>query len=158
VKILIAIDSSSYADEILSTVTSRAWANDTEFRVVTVVDSTGDWNVDQQFVHQVQLILVERVKKLRDQLPKHITVVSEVLEGTAASMIEKDATDWGANLILIGSHGDTGVRRAGIGSVAAAIVNEAPCSVEVVKLQGRVREQSKVAAAGKRDRTTQSNR
>jgi len=43
------------------------------------------------------------------------------------------ADEWGADLIVVGSHGRTGVKRWLLGSVAGAIVSHAPCSVEVVR-------------------------
>jgi nucleotide-binding universal stress UspA family protein len=37
-------------------------------------------------------------------------------------------------MIVLGSHGDTGYRRDRVGSVAAAVVNQAPCTVELIKV------------------------
>jgi nucleotide-binding universal stress UspA family protein len=70
---------------------------------------------------------------LRKKLKRNqITCV--VLEGNASSMIIQEARDCGADLIVIGSHGETGVRKTQVGSVTAAVVNSAPCSVDVVKV------------------------
>lgn len=44
-----------------------------------------------------------------------------------------EAERWPADLIVIGTHGYTGIKRWLLGSVAQAVVNRAPCSVEVVR-------------------------
>ena len=134
-KILVAIDSSPNADGVLDALARRGWIAGTELRIVTVIETTGHWDTDNQHLTQSLLILNERAERLVVRTGNRLKIVSEVLEGDAATQIVRTATDWKADLIVIGSHGDTGVRKTGIGSVAAAIVNEAPCSVEVVKLK-----------------------
>ena len=56
-----------------------------------------------------------------------------VREGDPRSAIVDEADEWRADLIVVGSHGRTGVKRWLLGSVAQAIVGHAPCSVEVVR-------------------------
>lgn len=133
-RILIAIDSSPFANEVIEEIATRTWTGDTEFRVVTVVEPTGTWDADQQYSHQAKTILEERVKTLKQRLPEHKLLKGEVLEGRSSSMILEEATNWRADLIILGSHGDTGARKDSLGSVAAAVVNKSPCTVEVVKL------------------------
>jgi nucleotide-binding universal stress UspA family protein len=62
---------------------------------------------------------------------------SPVLEfvpvGDAASEIAKAAEDWPADLIVIGSHGRGGIRRALLGSVAEGVMRQASCPVLVVR-------------------------
>ena len=43
------------------------------------------------------------------------------------------AEKWGADLIVMGSHGRTGFDRFLLGSVAEEILRQSPCSVEIVK-------------------------
>ena len=42
------------------------------------------------------------------------------------------ARDWGADLIIIGSRGHTGIVRLLVGSVSRYVVDHSPCPVEVV--------------------------
>lgn len=53
--------------------------------------------------------------------------------GRAAVEIVKTAKEWQANLIVIGSHGRKGLRRAVVGSVAKSVMRHAPCPVMIVK-------------------------
>jgi nucleotide-binding universal stress UspA family protein len=55
-----------------------------------------------------------------------------VLSGPVASSIAQFASDTGADLIVMGSHGRTGIQRWSLGSVAEAVLRQAPCPVLVV--------------------------
>jgi nucleotide-binding universal stress UspA family protein len=115
---------------------------------MSVVDAVENWDTRQQLLHQCQIILNERLDRVRQKLGSY-SITGEVLEGDASSLISKTAKHHGADLIIIGSHGDTGPRKSRIGSVAAAVVNEAPCSVEVVKLvKGRGQKTASGAVSG----------
>jgi nucleotide-binding universal stress UspA family protein len=133
-KVLVAIDSSIYAEEILDQIARRTWPAKSEFRVITAVELAQNWDVQEEFMQQSRIILSDRIAFLKKSL-KHYNVVGQVLAGTAAPIIIENAREWKAELIIVGSHGDTGTRKEGIGSVAAAIVDKAPCTVEVVKLR-----------------------
>jgi nucleotide-binding universal stress UspA family protein len=59
---------------------------------------------------------------------------TEVIDATdAASGIVAEASTEGAELIVVGSHGRTGVRRALIGSVAEKVLRLAHCPVLVIR-------------------------
>lgn len=61
-------------------------------------------------------------------------VVSQVIvDGRPAVAIPELARTLGADLIVVGSHGRTGVTRIAMGSVAEHIVRGAPCSVYVAR-------------------------
>jgi len=63
-----------------------------------------------------------------------IAVHHAFLEGDPAAEISRYAADVGIDVIVIGTHGRTGVDRLVMGSVAERVMREAPCSVLVVKL------------------------
>ncbi len=76
----------------------------------------------------------EQLEQVRPFNPKlHVSHV--MLEGDPAAEIARYATDAGIDVIVIGTHGRTGVDRLVMGSVAERVMREAPCSVLVVKLQ-----------------------
>jgi nucleotide-binding universal stress UspA family protein len=56
-----------------------------------------------------------------------------LLQGQPADVITELAASEHADLVAVGTHGRRGVRRLVLGSVAAAIVRHAPCSVLVVR-------------------------
>jgi nucleotide-binding universal stress UspA family protein len=53
--------------------------------------------------------------------------------GKPALEIVKSAKEWPADVIVLGSHGRTGVARVFLGSVAEAVLRHAPCSVLVIR-------------------------
>ena len=57
------------------------------------------------------------------------------LKGSPAREVIRQAKEWNADLIVVGSHGRTESRRFALGSVSQKIVNEAACSVRVVRGQ-----------------------
>lgn len=137
-KILVCVDSSVFADEMIREIARRSWQESTAFRLVTAVERGAAWESEEHLLNLAENILEPRVRLLKERLDEKLSVSGDVLEGTAAEVIIDEARLWGADLIMIGSHGDTGIRKSGIGSVAAAVVNDAPCSVEVVKLKSAV--------------------
>ena len=74
-----------------------------------------------------------QLEQVRPGTP-NIAVHHALLEGDAASEIARYAADAGIDVIVIGTHGRTGVDRLVMGSVAEKVMREAPCSVLVVKL------------------------
>jgi nucleotide-binding universal stress UspA family protein len=57
-----------------------------------------------------------------------------VLNGSAAAALCEHADKIGAELVVVASHGRTGLARLALGSVAENIVRHAPCSAYVVRL------------------------
>lgn len=48
--------------------------------------------------------------------------------------IREYAKQWNADLIMVGSHGQTGLMRFLLGSVAGAVLRTSPCSVEIIRV------------------------
>jgi nucleotide-binding universal stress UspA family protein len=67
-----------------------------------------------------------------------IAVNHVFLQGDPAAEIINYAAGAGSDLIVMGTHGRTGLERLLLGSVAEKVMREAPCSVLVVKLPKRV--------------------
>jgi nucleotide-binding universal stress UspA family protein len=72
----------------------------------------------------------ETVKRLT---ARRVTATATLHEGYASNEIVRDAANSGADLIVIGSRGRTGVTRLLLGSVARGVLFQAPCSVLVVR-------------------------
>jgi nucleotide-binding universal stress UspA family protein len=59
---------------------------------------------------------------------------SVLAEGDVRGAILDEAAGWPADVIVVGSHGRSGLTRLLLGSVSEAIVRHARCSVEVVRV------------------------
>lgn len=58
---------------------------------------------------------------------------SKLQEGAPCEVLEAACAEFGADLLVVGTHGRTGVSRAILGSVAADLLSAPPCDVLVVK-------------------------
>jgi nucleotide-binding universal stress UspA family protein len=73
-----------------------------------------------------------KLKSLAAELGKEVRVESALLSGRVVHQIIRYARDKGIGLIVLGTHGRTGVSRALLGSVAEGVVRLAPCPVLTV--------------------------
>jgi nucleotide-binding universal stress UspA family protein len=73
--------------------------------------------------------------KLRELRPRHANVAVEhrLIEADPASTILQVTEDAKADVIVMGTHGRTGLSRVLMGSVAEQVVRKAPCPVVTVK-------------------------
>ena len=77
---------------------------------------------------------LEQIRPVNDGIQvRHV-----LLEGSPAEEIIRYATEQAMDLIVMGTHGRTGLERLLMGSVAEQVVRGAPCSVLVVKMPKRV--------------------
>jgi nucleotide-binding universal stress UspA family protein len=132
-KVLIAIDSSPASQRVLEEVAARPWPSNTAFCIVSAVE------VDR---FSELPTLVADAKRECEQLVKagaakllyaRQTATTQVLMGSPRRVVSAYAQDWGADLIVAGSHGHSAVGRFFLGSVAQGILRTASCSVEIVR-------------------------
>jgi hypothetical protein len=99
---------------------------------VVVVETCSLPGSTESFLHQCRIMLESRVTALSRRLLGH-KIEGEVAEGAAKEQIVETSDQFGADLIVIGAHGESGLKRRRIGNVVAAVLNNANCCVEVVK-------------------------
>ena len=73
------------------------------------------------------------IQKLKFKLNKSISLDAALVPGPPRTVILDEAESWGADLIVVGSHGYRAWERFLLGSVSHAVVSHAKCSVEVVR-------------------------
>lgn len=73
---------------------------------------------------------LEQIRPANARIP----VSHVLLEGDAADEIVRFAAEACVDVVVLGTHGRTGIDRADMGSVAEKVMREAGCSVLVVKL------------------------
>lgn len=76
---------------------------------------------------------VESLKPLLDEFKAEVPCERRVLMGDPAETVVRVAREEEADMIVVGSHGRTGLVRLLMGSVAEVIVRRAPCPVLVHK-------------------------
>jgi nucleotide-binding universal stress UspA family protein len=142
-RILLAVDDSEHSGAAAKSVLERPWPPRSTVRVLSVAQSyiplPGPYgglgairyeDVEQSFLKAAQEVVERTVTQLAI---RGLAIESSVKRGDARQEIVEEAKDWRADLIIVGSHGRTGVQRWLLGSVAEHIVRHAPCSVEVVR-------------------------
>jgi nucleotide-binding universal stress UspA family protein len=72
-------------------------------------------------------------KTVLDRIPVDLSADARVLYGEAVDKIIEYASDVNADLIVMATHGRTGVSHVLLGSVAGQVVRKAPCPVLTVK-------------------------
>lgn len=139
-KILLAIDESDFSQAAIQEVEERFATPDTTVRVLHVVgtfvppaaallDAGGSLErVREEVASRYQALVESAAERLR---ARGLTTESVVKDGNPGKVIVNEAKDWGADVIVVGSHGRGGLGRLLMGSVAQYVVDHAPCSVEV---------------------------
>ncbi len=145
-KILLPVDGSAHSDTAVRELIARPWPHDTEVRVISVAHPFPEMfdpllvgkalhmdslNQERKRAHHD---VEEAASKIAHSTPL-LAVSTQVLEGSPKDVILEDAKSWGANLIMMGSHGYGAAMRFLLGSVAHAVALHAPCSVEIVRME-----------------------
>jgi len=78
---------------------------------------------------------------IREELPERDQVQAAATFGTPFLDLVKAAREFEADLIIMATHGRTGLKHMLLGSVAEKVVRTAPCSVLTVRPAGMVMEQ-----------------
>lgn len=157
-RILIAYDGSSCADDALEDMRRAGLPGEAEVLILTVAEvwlpppssyeivEAASVTSDAAAVRmaRVESAPVEKVDEeysilaehARDRLRSHFpswSVTVETPRGSPARAVIRRAREWKADLIVVGSHGRTGINRFMLGSVSQKVANEAPCSVRVAR-------------------------
>lgn len=75
---------------------------------------------------------------LKENLPdENISFQTEVLTGNVKQAIVDESKEFGADLVVVGSHGYGFFERMLLGSISNYVVQNAPCSVLVVRNRGK---------------------
>lgn len=141
-RILIAIDGSETASLAIRHGVALASGLGAEIRTIFVFEPMASYaseiGLSPDELLQVASAEDVRVREALDHtgvLPHGTEHLLRV--GHPATMIDKEARNWPADLIVMGSHGRGGLGRVLLGSVAEHVVRHAPCPVLVIP-QGSV--------------------
>lgn len=99
----------------------------------TILIGTGDKNqtILEYVQEQAQLEMDHFIGTLRQDLP--IDIHTRIETGSSYEQILRIAEEEKIDLIVMGTHGRSGISHALLGSVAEKIVRKAPCAVLTIK-------------------------
>jgi nucleotide-binding universal stress UspA family protein len=138
-KILLATDASREAELGAQTAADLAQKTDSELHVVHVLALPLDTHDPSSFEPEVLARLEIRARTTLEDLVGKIEASGGVVEGSHLAAGRPDveivalAEEIGAGLIVMGSRGVGGLRRALMGSVSNSVVRHAHCPVLVVR-------------------------
>src|SRR5688572_7288758 len=145
-KVLIALDGSPCSEQAFNYILTSHWTEQTEFKIVSVVEplaaqavgwhatylGPGLVDLERQMFDQTNAMVKDKVQNLLKAKPG-VKASGEVLTGGIWQSIIDESKSWSADLIVLGSHGRSGLSKILLGSVAAAVAEHARCSVEIIK-------------------------
>ena len=151
-RILVGVDFSPESDAAIRTAIGFARAFDAAITLLHVhelptmmngIVPGADSDTDAHEMRDAaQAQLDELVSRLRASDPRTLeggmTVATEVAGGVPADVILERARSGNFDLVVVGTHGRTGLQRLLVGSVAEAVIRGAPCPVLTVHLPAAV--------------------
>lgn len=141
-RILLATDGSRFSERAAAKAIGIAKRSGALLTAVSVVPSEAISPLDIVHSEMHRDIIVEKEQKaakcyidgVKEMAEKEgIDVVSSILEGRPYEAITNTAIEKKIDLIVIGSHGKTGLEKFLMGSVAERVIVLSPCAVLVVK-------------------------
>lgn len=141
--VLLAIDGSKYSEAATRAIAEEMRPERTAVSIVHVVEArllipypVVGHREDLEELAQARMNEGRQlVARSEEQLRRAgFQVQTAVEEGDARSVILDFVSGWGVNLIVMGSHGRTGLDRFLLGSVAESVARHARCSVLIVRI------------------------
>jgi len=134
--ILFALDGSGSSTKAIDHAFTLKCPSGTALKVVTVVDCFEPFpslqGVKEKEVEAARKLVADTVEKLKKVHPE-ADVSGEVLDGYPTVEILHCSREWPAHLIVVGSHGRTGLAELWLGSVSRSVLSHAPCAVRIVR-------------------------
>lgn len=146
-RILLAWDGSAAAERAANLLLSWPIFDDSIVRVVSVASGGPDWasavywsspTPDASITDAGEEPSLRDHTRLAEEMMERLSQAglgarADIREGDPADEILSVARAWQADLIVMGTHGRTGLQRLVLGSVAQHVVAHAPCSVLVAQ-------------------------
>lgn len=130
-RVLIAFDGSSFAEAAIADLSYAGLPDNTEARVFHAVERPVDL--------MAEAVCEDACTRVQTRF-RTWNVQMETAVGNPVQMIIKRAKEWHADLIVLGTHGRSGLSRVLLGSVSSGVARDAGCSVRIVRSTDRRRE------------------
>jgi nucleotide-binding universal stress UspA family protein len=143
-KVLLAVDGSECSEAAVEEVARLPWPSGSEIRVISVVEVAPvrlvneAWVLSPDYFEQWEKAALEDARATIDRATGRLksaglATSTTIFKGLPKEAIVDEAERLGADLIAMGSHGYTGLKRVWLGSVSLAVASHAPCSVLIVR-------------------------
>jgi nucleotide-binding universal stress UspA family protein len=144
-RLLLAIDRSAHSDAAVEDVARRLLPEGSEVEVLTVLHSSypatapmpalifsaahaEDLRAQEAEAPQLVDAVVRKLQRARPG----IRITTKIVEGEPDEVIVQEASDWQADLIVLGTHDRGRLGETLMGSTARTVAERAACPVEIV--------------------------
>lgn len=151
-KILVPTDLSDYSKEAFKAAITLAQQTKATLLIVHVLDPIG-YPIDFALIGPPVFPKLKIGKELDNMaqygIGKGLLVEKHILKGDPPTEIIKAAKDLNCDLIVMGTHGRTGMAHLLMGSVAERVIRSSAVPVMIVRLRKEGGKETAVGAAGK---------
>jgi nucleotide-binding universal stress UspA family protein len=146
VRILLAVDDAEFSEVAANAVIAQVKTNGTKIKLLHVLEPFPVALAEQMGSKDSPDFTAARLT-IRDQAKVFLSQTADKLcsagfetsysleNGDARGVILDHAERWPADLIVVGSHGRTGIKGFLMGSVSEAVAHYARCSVQIVRIR-----------------------
>lgn len=143
-KVLCAVDFSEFTNQIVAYASEVAKRFDSELHLIHVIPNLNYFTPYESFLTPENLVAIERniegeVEKDFDKIIKKLDMPVKKAIKTGVTFVE--IIDYikteGIDLVVIGTHGRSGIEHILIGSVAEKVVRKSPCPVLTIRPKGK---------------------
>jgi nucleotide-binding universal stress UspA family protein len=142
-RILLGEDGSKSAAAAAATIRRWAVLHGARIKVLSVADIDPQWNpwLIGSALREAHAAGATKLHEQHEELARKtaaglkkagLQTENEVNDGNPAHRLVETAVNWDADLIVLGTHGRSGLGAPLVGSVARAVLYHAPCSVLIV--------------------------
>jgi len=146
-KILLATDGSAHSKAMVKQFAGRTFAPNSKVRIISAYERSymmyaspipmgamNEYNAEaDKFLQKSAAAAIENAATILRKIHPKLSVSTAVIEGSPKVVILEEAEKFGANLIVVGSHGHGAVAGFLLGSVSQGVALHAKCSVEIVR-------------------------
>ena len=147
-KILLATDGSEFSRQAIEKACAMLSGGDgNQIEIISVYEpvaytGTEPFAISAEYIQEMEKIGREQATKFASEAEEiirgrfansSVQVTIKIVKGSAGRAIVEEAESWGADLIVVGSHGYGFWGRTFLGSTSDKVIHHAHCSVLVVR-------------------------
>jgi len=145
-KILLAVDGSEASLAAVEEAARTPWPEGSTVRIVSAMDiplPTQQWAMpmptgsyeewERMFEERSVENTAQAMARFGEIAGAQTAMAEKTLKGDPKMAILDEAEHWGADLIVVGTHGYSALERLWLGSVSRAVASHAKCSVEIAR-------------------------
>ncbi len=149
-KILLATDGYVHSNAAVEEIANRPFPEGTQVLIISTFESTalivsapalmgglaGYYGEADALAQKLAEDAVKVASEIIKEKNPALSISTKVINGSPKHGILNEAETFGADLIVVGSHGQSALSRFLLGSVSHAVALHADCSVEIVRKRG----------------------